>query len=195
MIEKKTIEETTNSVAAFMPGGRVFAAKNRDGSTLRNFLVGLSIELQRIEELMGLMYDNYDIRFTEEFITEWESSVNIPDDIFDGTGSLEDRRTAVLAKFAKMNVTTEQDFIDLAALFGVSIEITQGGDEYVFPLTFPISLIPTSKQARFTMIVRFPGESEVFPLAFPIPFGFPKINIIKGLFDKVKPANVKIIYI
>jgi uncharacterized protein YmfQ (DUF2313 family) len=194
VFEVQTKETMTDSVTAFMPGGRVFAGKNRGEATLRKYLSGLAIELFRIDEQMNLMSEDHDITKTTQFIEQWESAVGIPDDCFLGNGTLIERRRDVLAKFAKMNLTTDQSFIDLAALFGITVTITPGGDEYVFPLSFPISLIATQKEARFTMVVRFPGESEVFPLAFPIAFGFPAINLIKCLFNKSKPGNVQIIY-
>jgi uncharacterized protein YmfQ (DUF2313 family) len=190
-----TKDEITDSLAAFMPGGRIFASKNQDGSALRKYLEGLASELFRIDEQMNLISEDHDITLTIQFIEEWESAVGIPGGCFDGTGTLEDRRLAVLAKLALMNLTTDQDFIDLAALFGIVVTITPGATDGVFPLTFPISLFPTSREARFTMIVGFPGQSTRFPLPFPVPFGFPLVNLIKCLFDKSKPANVQIIYV
>lgn len=195
LFKNNNLDETTNSLAAFMPGGRVFAGKNRDGATLRKYLTGLAIELKRVEEMMNLISHEYDITVTTEFINEWESAVGIPDDCFDGTGTLEDRRKAVLAKFALMNLTTEQDFIDLAALFGVNITITTGIDEIRFPFTFPVLMFSTEKAARFTMLIEFDTVLETFPFTFPIPFGEGIIGLIRCLFDKLKPANVRIIYI
>lgn len=195
LFEVKTQDEITNSLAAFMPGGRVFAGKGSEDTTLRKYLNGLSKELFRIDELMNLISEDYDINLTVNFLEQWESAVGIPDDCFDTSGTIEDRRLNVLAKLAMLNLTTEQDFIDLAVLYGVNVTIKQGGEEFVFPLEFPISLIATQKEARFTMIVEFPGESQVFPLPFPIVFGFPAINLIKCLFNKSKPSVVEIIYI
>ena len=50
LFKKQTEASITNSTSAFMPGGRAFIAKGRDGSILRKFLQGVSKELFRIDE-------------------------------------------------------------------------------------------------------------------------------------------------
>jgi uncharacterized protein YmfQ (DUF2313 family) len=190
-----TKDDITNSTAAFMPGGRIFAAKNEENSTLRNYLKGLSSELFRIDEQMNLMSEDYDVNLTVQFIEQWESAVGIPDSCFDNTGTLVERRQNVLAKIAKMNLNTTQDFIDLASIFGVEVEVRTGISEITFPLTFPVIMFTTEKEARFTMIIKFTSETEVFPFTFPITFGSQAIALVKCLFNKLKPANVQIIYI
>ena len=189
-----TKDEITDSLAAFMPNGRVFAAKGVADSTLRKYLNGLSKELFRIHEQMNLMSEDHDINLTVNFLEQWESAVGIPDDCFDGAGTLEERRRAILAKFAQMNLTTEQDFIDLAALFEVTITIVQGSTVGVFPMTFPFILFNSGKEARFTMFVQFDTPLETFPYTFPITFGDATRGLIECLFNKLKPANVQIIY-
>lgn len=195
LFKKQTEESITNSTSAFMPGGRSFAAKGRDGSILRKFLQGVSKELFRIDEQMNLMSEDYDINKTTQFIEQWESAVGIPDDCFGGTGTLEDRRKAVLAKLAKMNLTTEQDFIDLATFFGVSVTIRSGKEASVFPMTFPIVLFGSDKEARFTMVVEFGTPTDGFPFVFPFVFTESANNLVQCLFNKLKPANVQIIYV
>ena len=194
LFEVKTQDEMTDSLAAFMPGGRVFAAKGEADSTLRKYLNGLSKELFRIDEQMNLMSEDHDINLTVNFLEQWESAVGIPDDCFDTSGTIEERRFNVLAKLAKMNLTTEQDFIDLASLYGINITITQGAIAGIFPMTFPITFFASAKEARFTMIVTFDTTLETFPLTFPITFGESTIGTIKCLFNKSKPANVQIVY-
>ena len=45
--------------------------------------------------------------------------------------------------------------------------------------------------AAYTLIIQFPLEDQnQFPLDFPIPFGDPKRDILKCLYNKLKPANV-----
>jgi uncharacterized protein YmfQ (DUF2313 family) len=195
LFKKQTETSITNSTSAFMPGGRAFIAKGRDGSILRKFLQGVSKELFRIDEQMNLMSEDYDINAATQFIQQWESAVGIPDDCFDGTGTIEDRRKAVLAKLAKMNLTTEQDFIDLASFFGVSLTIASGTEASVFPMTFPIILFGTAKEAKFTMVVVFDTAIDGFPFTFPFVFTESANNLIQCLFNKLKPANVQIIYI
>ncbi len=190
-----TKDDITNSVAAFMPNGRTFAAKNETDSTLRKFLSGISLELFRIDEQMNLISQDHDINLTVEFIEQWESAVGIPDDCFDTTGTLAERRIQVLAKLANMNVTTAQDFITLAALFGVNVTITPGNVASTFPMQFPIIFFGSAKEAKFTMVVNLPTDSNSFPFTFPLLFTESANNLIQCLFNKLKPANVQIIYL
>ena len=189
----KTKDEMTNSLAAFMPSGRIFSDKDEENTTLRKYLTGLAIELFRIDEQMNVMSEDYDINLTTEFIDQWESAVGIPDNCFNSTNDIDERRQNVLTKLARMNLTTEQDFIDLAALYGFNITVESGftlGSH--FTMTFPITL--SGKEDRFTMIVTFETTLETFPLTFPIPFGETGISLVQCLFNRLKPANVKIIY-
>jgi uncharacterized protein YmfQ (DUF2313 family) len=194
LFRKNTPTDITDSTAAFMPNGRTFGGKNRSDAILRKLLSGMSLELYRIDEQMELMAEDYDINVTTQFLPQWEAAVSIRDSCLDGTGTLEERRQAVLAKLAGMNLTTDQDFIDLAAIFGVTVTISQGADIGLFPMTFPFPLVGSAKEAKFTMIVGFDTELETFPYVFPFIFGDATRGLIECIFNKLKPANVQIIY-
>lgn len=194
LFRQHTKEEQADSLAHFLPNGRPFAKKWEESSNLRRFIMGLACELFRVEEKMNLISEEYDVRTTTLFIDEWESAVGIPDRCLSGSGTLEERRRDVLIKLAKMNVTTVEDFVALAAEFGITVTVTPGAVHGVFPMVFPIMFFSTAKEARFTMIVDFPSALEVFPLTFPIPFGDGAISVIKCLFSRLRPANVQIIY-
>jgi len=194
LFKQHTKEEQASSLSHFLPNGRVFAKKFTYGSNLFQFVMGLACELYRVEEKMNMIAFEHDINETTQFINEWESAVGIPNDCLTSSGTLEERRTAILVMLSKMNVTTVQDFIDLADEFGVTVTIAAGADVGLFPLPFPFIFFSTPKEARFTMVIDFPTTLEVFPLTFPIPFGDGIIGVIKCLFNHVKPANVQIIY-
>jgi uncharacterized protein YmfQ (DUF2313 family) len=193
MITSHSLEKQANSLAAYLPSGRLFLSAVKSGKNMRKFLLGMSGELQRAEDFMKSYQDEYDPRTTTLFIEEWESALGIPDDCFSGMGTIEERRRDVLLKLASLGVQTDQDFIDLAALFGFDITITTATG-LGFPLTFPFILIGQA-QARFIMIVNFTVEQgSLFPFTFPFVFGNADLDIMKCLFNKLKPANVQIIY-
>lgn len=194
LFKEHTKEEHARSLSHFMPNGRVFAKKWVAGSVMFAYIMGLACELFRIEEQLNLISFEHDINATTMFINEWEAAVGIPDACLSGSGTLEDRRRDILVKLAKMNVTTAQDFIDLANEFGITVTITPGAVHGTFPMVFPLIFFTTGKEARFTMLVDFPSALEVFPLTFPIPFGDGTINVIKCLFNRIRPANVQILY-
>lgn len=189
----RTIEEQAQSLANYLPGGRVFAPKNDADSNLRKLLRGMAAELYKADGYIRTYQQEIVPDETVLFIDEWERAVGIPDDCFPGTGSIDTRRLHVLVKLASLGVQTEQDFIDLAALFGVTVTIEQGSTQGGFPMTFPILLLGPA--AYFTILVRYSDVSAArFPLTYPITFGAEAIGIIECLFTKLKPANCDIIF-
>ena len=101
-----------------------------------------------------------------------------------------------MVKLASLGVQTAQDFIDLAALFGITVEIKNGTVNGTFPMTCPIIVFDSSKAARFTIIVTFTvAAAETFPYTFPLPFGNAQIAILECLFNRLKPANTDIIFL
>jgi len=191
----RTKEEQATSLANYLPGGRVFQQKIVAGSNLRNFLKGLSSELLLVDGYLRTYEEETKPDNTVLLLDEWESAVGIPDDCFFGTGSIAERRTHVLVKLASLGVQTEQDFIDLAALFGITVTVGPALGFATFPYTFPM-LFLTPTESRFTILITFTVIiTNEFPLTFPIVFGDPIIGIVQCLFTKLKPANCDIIFV
>jgi len=194
LFQRRTQADYADSLGAYLPGGVLFGSKNIEGSNLRNLLLGMAGELFRANGLLREYSCEILPDKTEKFLTEWESAVGIPDDCFSGTGTIEERRRDILVKLASSGVQTADDFVELASIFGVDVEVQAGSESGVFPLTFPIPFYPNAEQARFTIIVNItvPPEST-FPYSFPIPFGTSEIGIIRCIFEKLKPANCELI--
>lgn len=192
---RRDIEQYTNSLARYLPGGDLFASRYADGSTLRRLLRGFAEELFRTNGLIKEYCEQIIPDETVKFIGEWESALGIPDDCFSGTGTMDERRLHVLVKLASLGVQTQQDFIDLASLFGVEITIMNGSLHGTFPLVFPILFFNSSKDARFTIIVTFTLiEGERFTYTFPLLFGNSELAILECLFNKLKPVNTAVIF-
>ena len=193
LFQRRDLEEYTDSLAAYMPGGPLFAAKYLQDSNYRKLFRGMAGELFRANGLLR----EYDILpdTTIKFIAEWESALGIPDACFKGTGTINERRRDVLAKLAALGVQTAQDFVDLAAIFNVDVTVRGGSVNGCFPLVFPIILFDTEKDARLTIIVQFTVDvANRFPLTFPFPFGDGDISLIECVFRRLKPANCDILF-
>lgn len=196
LFKDKDEEAQANSLAQFLPLGTVFDSKNETTSVLRKFLEGLSGELKRVYDGMNDLSADYDINNTIELLTRWESAVGIPDDCFLGIGTIEERRTHVLMKLAKMNVQTAQEFVTL----GIALGFT---DVQVFPLQdvslppYSVPFIPSSlPPSRFTILVT--GSDIVTDLPpYDVPFTPASENssILQCVFEKVRPANVQTIFV
>lgn len=192
---RRDIDQYTDSLARYLPGGPLFASRYKEGSNFRNLLKGLSQELFTSNGLIKEYCEQILPDETVKFVDEWESALGIPDDCFPGTGDLDERRLHVLIKLASLGIQTRQDFIDLAALFGVEITVENGSQHGTFPMVFPILFFNSSKDARFTIIITFMLlEGDRFPYTFPILFGNNLLFILECLFSKLKPANCDLIF-
>ena len=197
LFKTKTATEHTTSLASFMPGGRPFLAAKIEGSTLRKMLAGLALELAREDTTLNDITYEHDISQTTQLIEQWESALGIPDDCFNNTGTLLERRRNVIIKLSS-SLQTAQDFIDLAAVLGFVIQIKTGSERGIFPFnnTFPIYFFDTPQSARFTEIffVYTVSLPNVFPLDFPINFNGNATDLLKCLFTCMSPANVLVIF-
>lgn len=190
-----SLEEHTNALAQYLPGSELFEAKNIDGSNFRDLLRGLAGEFKTAQGYISTLEDEYFPDGTALYINEWESAVGIPDSCFSGTGDLEERQRDVIIKLASLGIQTEKDFEELAALFGVTVDVQQISPHAVFPMIFPIYFASGPIEARFTIIVTFTVDAASrFPLTFPFTFGDAALSTLECLFRKLKPSNCNIIF-
>ena len=183
------------TLAAFLPDGKMFRAKYINESNLNKLLLGFGAELLRVHQTIDEFVCNYLINNSSFFIDEWELMVGIPDDCFPGAGSIEERTQHVLVKLASLNVIVEQDWIDLAAILGFEICIKNGGEAGIYPLSYPIEYFATAKEARFTMIVFIKGiPPTVYPLTYPLNYSSSADNILICVFEKLKPADTNLLF-
>ena len=188
-------EQHTQILADYLPGGRLFVAKNIADSNFRKLLRGLSYELFTADGYLRDFQEDINPSTTTYFIGEWERALGIPDSCFSGDGSLTERRRDVVVKLASLGIQSADDFVDLGALFGITVEVRSGRYFNTFPLIFPILLGSTEKEARFTIVVDFTVEGvSRFPLTFPFTFGNDTIAVLECLFRKLKPANCDILF-
>ncbi len=189
-----TEQQQAQTVANYLPGGRAFAAKNIITSNIRKLILGLAKEFVKIDALIALFRKDTRPDTTKNFIAEWESALGIPDACFPASGDNTERRLHIIIKLARYGVQTAQDFIDLAALFGISIEAESGSLHYIHG-ALPFKNYPDDKTARNTLVIR-PTEviGASFPYTFPIVFGTSELATLECLFNKLKPANVDLVF-
>lgn len=190
----KSVNEQAESIRQYLPQVKLFK-----GATLQSLLVGLAEELFKVDRDIRLYNDEIIPTNTVKYLGEWEKAVGIPDSCFTGTGSFDERRTHVLAKLGALGVQTSQDFVDVAALFGIAVTVSSGTDSGLppatFPLTFPFTMFGGTKQDRFTIVVTYTvTAASRFPWTFPYTFGDDTLLFLECLFNKLKPANCSVIF-
>lgn len=188
-------EEHADSLADYCPNDDMWAAKKIDGKKLRQLLLGFARQLRQGEDFLETVWEEADPSTTTAFIADWEAAVGIPDSCFPGTGTIEDRRAHVLVKLTAA-VQTADDFKALATLLGLDVEVKSGIEAGVFPYVFPLIFFGSPKESRFTMLVTVSNLlGKGFPYTFPLVFSDPVLDILKCLFNKLKPANTQVVFI
>lgn len=182
-------------LAQYLPNGKLFEAKVVPGTVMYKLLFGLAAEIKRAADTLCELEDQHFPETTDAFITEWETALGIPDDCFPGTGEPTERRLHILLKLIYMQASTVEDFVKISQLLGFDIEIIPGVEYKGFVFDFPFSF-SSAKEARFTMYVKLlaTNQPSVFQTTFPITFTKPANQLLQCIIDKIKPANVLVIY-
>jgi uncharacterized protein YmfQ (DUF2313 family) len=185
LFERRDIEQYTNSLADYLPGGILFASKSVASSNFRKLLRGMAGELFRANGLLKEYSEEIIPDQTVKFIAEWESTLGIPDDCFKVAGTIDNRRKQVLTKLAALGVQTIPDFENVALIFGVTATVLAGSESGI---TFA-----SNKVARFTIVINL-TLPERFTYTFPLTFGDDVTVLLECLFNKLKPANCQVLF-
>lgn len=192
----QTIDEQSQMLARHLPDGDAWVNKFNSESNLGKLIIGLAAEYLKISIMIEDSLNEVNINTTVQLIDEWERSVGIPDDCFDASGTLQERRDRVISKLSNYGgIQTAEDFERLALTLGFNVEVTNGTANGVFPLKFPIRFFDNRKEAVHTIIVNLEEQRSVFPLTFPIEFSSGVTGIIECLFKKLAPANCQVLFL
>ncbi len=187
-----SLDDQRRALASWMPPGMAWAAFRISNTNAFKLLNGLAPEFVRFaQSIKDARVTIPKVTNNSDFIEEWEVAMAIPDDCFPGSGTLEERWTHVLVKFALMNVQTAPDFVTLAALFGFTITVEGGIGSVLYPASFG-----SDKEARNTIVVTFDVVDPLgFPFTFPFIFGQSQTSIIECVFEKLRPANNQLMFL
>lgn len=195
LFTRHTKEQHADVLADYLPNDDFWKAKKIDGKKLRQLLLGLALTAQKAEDQLETVWEELDPSTTTLFINDWESALGIPDDCFSGTGTIEDRRLHVIIKLSS-SVQTADDFVALAALLGLEVTVEAGNSpNALLPLNIPFIVLGPPQVTGFTILVTLAVTTAVLPLNIPFIVGDAKVSILKCIFNKLKPANVNIIFI
>lgn len=124
MPNTSTVTAYRDQLAALLPRGAAWAKQR--GSMLLSLLESLAVEAARVDEHGGDLLVEMIPDTTLEMLADWERVAGLPDDcVTDETRTIETRRAALLTKLRSLGGQSRQYFIDLAAVFGFTITITE----------------------------------------------------------------------
>lgn len=173
-------------IEKYLPKDFYWLGAKAQGKNLKNMFLGLSKEVNRVDDKGYEILDELDIRKTNKLLSEWEKMLGIPETFLDTLGTtFEKRKKLILIKLSALTAQTEQSFIDIAALFGYNIKVVSNMTDY-----YP----GESKKSKFTFMIDFYGKSSParFPLTFPIHFQ-DNIDDFLNFFRTLIPSNVQLL--
>lgn len=179
------VDDQAILLASHLPVGRIWQGAFAPDSNIGKLIRGLSFEYYRLQVLAQKVSIEMDTSQANELLIEWEKSAGIPDSCFSTNASIERRRKQIEQKFSNFGgVQIASDFIRVAAVFGMTITVTPGSD---------FGSTKADMHTLYINILGGNGSPEYFPLPFPIPFSSDGATLLKCIFDKLAPANVKVI--
>ncbi len=120
-----TSENYQNALAKLFPTGKAWDGKDVAGFNLYDMLLGIADEMARVDgralELLNEAYPDT----TVELLSDWEVTFGLPETCAVAPTALQDRRAALLFKILLVGRQDKQFYIDLAAVFGYEITITE----------------------------------------------------------------------
>lgn len=187
-----TQDEQRAALASWMPPGMAWAAFRITDTKAWQLLNGLAPEFVRLSQsLTDARATIPNVNNNADFLPEWEFAMAIPDDCFLSTGTIRERWTHVLAKFALMNVQSADDFEALGAVFGFDITVEGGIGSVLYPASFG-----SDKEARNTIVITFDiEEPSAFPYTFPFTFEQNQTAVMECMFEKLRPATSQLMFL
>ena len=173
-------------IEKYLPKDFYWLGARAQGKNLKNMFLGLSQEVNRVDNKGNEILDELDIRKTNKLLTEWENMLGIPGTFLDTLGTtFEKRKQLILIKLSALTAQTSQSIVDIAALFGYNIKVVSDMTEY-----YP----GESKKSKFTFMIDFYGKSSParFPLTFPVRFQ-DNIDDFLNFFRTLIPSNVQLL--
>lgn len=121
-----TSETYRDQLRQLLPSGAAWPVAQ--GSMLGRLLHGLAEELARVHGRTLALIQELDPRTTSEMIDDWERALGLPDPCANPPTGLAARRAEVVRKLTLTGNQSPQFFIDVAALYGFAITITEWYD-------------------------------------------------------------------
>jgi len=164
------IDGTANELASALPQGRVWEAKNSDGTNMRALVGGAAMPFNIAEQKVE----------------------DLPDPCLSGDKTIAERRAAIIERFRRIPVVTIAEMqAAVDALFpDVDIELRTGTDYYAFECEFEIPLFGTASE-KFVIVARVPVQEPLFEYDLELEMtGALNLDEFRCYMEKIIPANV-----
>jgi uncharacterized protein YmfQ (DUF2313 family) len=163
----------------FPTNKKLWSAYGIPGTNAYKLLAVFSQELSRLQSIEYEIATQYIPNLSNSFITEWNQMLGIPDDCFSSPPDDETQRLFIYMKLFALNLQTVDDYVALAALLGIAIQ--------VFPYTDTEPFVWT---IAYTVV-----SPNVFPYTFTFRFTIQQEALFECLVNTYKPAHTLVNFI
>lgn len=187
-----TIESTVVQLADHMPSGDAWAAKLIEDSDLHSQMHGTAKPFNMTQGRIEDLTREFNINQTVELITDWETSVGLPDTCLGPVSGIDERRALVKERLSKTPITTleqQQAFID--RIFpGLDITLIPGTEFFGFEYDLEMFFLGDVDE-RFIIVALIPPQEPFFEFEFEFAFtgGINQVQL-QCVLDRISPANV-----
>jgi uncharacterized protein YmfQ (DUF2313 family) len=197
LLFNKSKESIRILLTKFLPNGIFWDAKRKQDTNIYKLINALSDEYKRVKDLLYSIVNNRYVDDTELLLEQWEKDLQLPDECLPLADTISERQKNILFKYTAKGIQTVNDFYTLANIFGINIEIITGVQASKWPWSWPHLFVGTAEQARFVFVVKFVDFSTPsgWPWTWPHSWEVDPTTSLQCILNKLKPANVKIVYI
>ena len=190
-----TIEGTADQLADHMPQGEAWEAKFVDGTNLRGLVIGTASPFNTLQATIEQLCNEFNINITNLLIDEWEVSVGLPDDCLGVSGTIEERRDAVIHRLRKepiVNLAEMQAFVD--SIFpNDDIILFTGTDFYTLEYTLEQSLLGDVNE-KFILVAELPKQEPFLEYTLETDLtGAANNDKLRCVLERIIPSNVILI--
>jgi hypothetical protein len=197
ILNAPSLDQTVRQLSEHMPQGQLWEAKAVAGTNLNNLMYGVAKPFNITQELIEKLKDELNINTTVDLISEWETSVGLPDDCDGISDNIEQRRTAVIQRFRKVPIVTIddlQDYVD-AKFPDLGIKLYTGTEYFNFEYSFETSFWGNISD-KFIIVAEIPSQEPFFEFEFEMEFtGGVNTDFLRCTIERVIPANVVLIIV
>lgn len=190
---KRTEDEHALILGRFLNDGRHLVSKRITTKTLFKFLKGVAKSFKSIEEKANELINGRLLTESTTNLDEWERVVGVPDECYDGLGTIENRQRYTLAKLSADGVSTAEQLEWICSVLGFSVTIIPG--HFFWDNPDPRVSLSTEKESRFTIVFEIDflqsiASPDTFSYTFPFIFGENPERIMKCFMRKIIDSNV-----
>lgn len=183
----------------YLPKGKIYKQASINGTNFNKLIQWIGASFEWLVDAYNVVFNGLFILRGTYFIKKFKKDYSIPNEIFYQTTDQEHQIDIIVLKYL-MKSNRSWNFKAIANAYGICVDVWAGA-KYYRPSRLPNS-VPHYLMSDFTninniIVVKFYfDEYDVLPHNVPHKLGTGiKIAKIKKIYDIIKPAQTKIVYV